>query len=222
MHYGHAMEGPGTPTTGHWIEVNSFQFGVGKAQSQSTPTRSAGQPQVSEIKVEKVLTTDHIVEIDKKSVDKLEWGSASEGKSKESLSPHHQKVETKGTSPTTTYSDKKGLGGKAQHTWKEEKKGGTKQLHHPLSKGQVKKGALDRKGHGHGAKTDQGTPTTVHYDLTNVESSQWAGSSGGDDRPGESLSFGFSKVSIEPTTTGETKGTSPVTASWDLATHTKE
>ncbi len=49
-----------------------------------------------------------------------------------------------------------------------------------------------------------------------IESIQWSGSSGGDDRPTESLSLAFGKVSITYTPQTETgsKG-SPVVASWD-------
>lgn len=50
-----------------------------------------------------------------------------------------------------------------------------------------------------------------------VESIQWSGSSGGDDRPAESLSLAFGKVTvtyIEQTETGA-KG-SPTVGSWDV------
>lgn len=55
------------------------------------------------------------------------------------------------------------------------------------------------------------------FERVYIESIQWSGSSGGDDRPTESLSFAFGKVTvtyIEQTETG-VKG-SPVVGSWDV------
>jgi type VI secretion system secreted protein Hcp len=57
------------------------------------------------------------------------------------------------------------------------------------------------------------------YDFENVfiESIQWSGSSGGDDRPTESLSLAFGKVTISYTpqqATGAKAG--PVRGSWDV------
>lgn len=55
-----------------------------------------------------------------------------------------------------------------------------------------------------------------------VESIQWSGSSGGDDRPTESVSFAFAKVEItynqQAITGAKAK---PVVVSWDLTTMTK-
>lgn len=57
---------------------------------------------------------------------------------------------------------------------------------------------------------------TYEFEKVFVESIQWSGSSGGDDRPTESLSLAFGKVEITYTPQTETgaKG-SPVVASWD-------
>lgn len=58
---------------------------------------------------------------------------------------------------------------------------------------------------------------TYEFENCFIESIQWSGSSGGDDRPTESVSLAFGKVSItyiEQTITG-TKG-SPVVGSWDV------
>lgn len=50
-----------------------------------------------------------------------------------------------------------------------------------------------------------------------VESVQWSGSSGGDDRPSESLSLAFGKITVTYTEQTETgaKG-SPVVGTWDV------
>lgn len=54
-----------------------------------------------------------------------------------------------------------------------------------------------------------------------VESVQWSGSSGGDDRPTESLSLAFGKVEVTytPQTAAGDPG-APVVASWDQRTRT--
>ncbi len=59
----------------------------------------------------------------------------------------------------------------------------------------------------------------LKYEFENVyvESIQWSGSSGGDDRPTESLSLAFGKVTVTytPQTDKGAKG-SPVVGSWDV------
>lgn len=61
----------------------------------------------------------------------------------------------------------------------------------------------------------------LKYELERVyvESIQWSGSSGGDDRPAESLSLAFGKITVTYTEQTETgaKG-SPVVGDWDVQT----
>jgi type VI secretion system secreted protein Hcp len=69
----------------------------------------------------------------------------------------------------------------------------------------------------HKAGGDEAVDYLVYeFEKVFVESIQWSGSSGGDDRPTESLSLAFGKVTITYTPQTETgaKG-SPVVASWD-------
>ena len=62
--------------------------------------------------------------------------------------------------------------------------------------------------------------TYLTYELENcfIDSVQWSGSSGGDDRPTESLSIAFGKITITYNTQAMTgvKDAKPVIGSWDV------
>lgn len=60
---------------------------------------------------------------------------------------------------------------------------------------------------------------TYEFENVYIESVQWSGSSGGDDRPVESVSIAFGKVTITYTPQSDKGATaSPVVASWDVQT----
>jgi len=64
----------------------------------------------------------------------------------------------------------------------------------------------------------------LKYEFENVfvESVQWSGSSGGDDRPTESVSLAFGKVTVTYTEQADTGDTgTPIVASWDQRTRAK-
>jgi hypothetical protein len=85
MRYSPLHPGSGTPTTAHWIQVNSFQFGVGRTQSQSAPSQSEGQPKVSEIKLGEIKIeeikfekgTPITVHYEQLLVEKIQWAGPS-------------------------------------------------------------------------------------------------------------------------------------------------
>lgn len=59
------------------------------------------------------------------------------------------------------------------------------------------------------------------FEKVYIDSVQWSGSSGGDDRPTESLGISFGKVTVTYTPQSDTGATgSPVVASWNLQTVT--
>ena len=60
------------------------------------------------------------------------------------------------------------------------------------------------------------------FEKVYIDSVQWSGSTGGDDRPAESLSLSFGKVTVTYTPQSDTgaKG-SPVVGSWDVQKVTK-
>jgi type VI secretion system secreted protein Hcp len=57
------------------------------------------------------------------------------------------------------------------------------------------------------------------FEKVYIESVQWSGASGGDDRPTESVSLAFGKVTVTYTPQADQGATgSPVVASWDITT----